>query len=167
MAEYLNREDVGVVREKKQVVVDRELNALYKKHGTVTEDIVIEAARKDSHPLHRYFEWDDSVAAQHWRKSQALSLIMASKMVVVLQKNTGAAPNVVRADQPEVRRLVSAFRGEGFKLRKDALADDGQRAAIIEKHKSRLRGWCRETIDIQELGGLRLAILGLIDEVAA
>lgn len=155
----MTKEAAGAVRERKQTVVDRELTKIHKKHGNVTETLLLQEARKPSHPLHEFFEWDDSIAAESWRKGQALSMIMASKMVVVLQQNANSPPSVVRGEQPEVRQFVSAFRGEGLKLRKDALADDGQRAAIIAKHKSRLRGWCRETIDIEELSPLREEIL--------
>ena len=155
---------VAIARERKQVLVDRELTKLHEKHGNITEAILLNEARDPEHPLHHYFEWDDTIAAENYRRNQALAMIMASKMVVVLQQQANAPPTVIRSEQPEVRRLVSAFRGEGFVMRTDALADADQRAAIVERHKSRLRGWCRETSDIEELSSLREVILRQLDD---
>jgi hypothetical protein len=162
--EYADKHDVSIVRERKQVVIDRELGELYEKHGTITTEIILEAARDADHALHKYFEWDDTLAAENWRKQQALHLIMASKMVVVLKEAQTGPPRVVHGERPEVRRLVSSFRGEGFKMRSEALSDDDQRAVIIERFRSRLKGWCRECVDIQELSTLRTTIMRLLDQ---
>lgn len=162
--QYLTKEEAGRTIEKKQIVVDRELTKLIKKHKTLNEEIVLEEAKRPSSPLHDFFEWDDSIAANNYRRQQAMALILASKMVVVLQENNGRPPTVAHAEKPEVRRLVNAFRGEGFKLRTDALANDGMRTALVEKYKGKLRGWCHEAVDIEELQDLRNAILEKLGE---
>lgn len=144
-------------RERKQVVIDAELEKLYAKHKTITVDLVLEEAAKPKHPLHSYFEWNDKAAADKYRKVQCYAMIMASKFVVQLVQDGKAAPGLVK-DKAKVRRLVSAFRGEGFKMRNEALADDDMRKAIVETKKSVLRSWCKSTIDIPELEPLRTAI---------
>jgi hypothetical protein len=153
--EYLPREQKA---EKKMVVVERELEKIYKAHKNITPELIINEATNRKHPLHDYFEWDDSVAAQKFRKVQAYSLIMASKFVVQLVEDGKVkAPHV--AERGKVRKLVSAFRGEGFKMRNEALADAEMKAAIIETKKGVLRSWCQSTIDIEELQPLRKIIL--------
>lgn len=152
--EYVGKEK----RERKSVVIDRELERIYKKHKVVTVDIVLNEAAKSSHPLHSYFEWDDQAAAQKYRTVQAYSLIMASKFVVQLVENGDTTPRQVTGTA-NVRRLVSAFRGEGFKLRTDALKNAESRAAIVETKRSQLRSWCNSVIDIDELSELRQSIL--------
>lgn len=57
------------------------LQAIYEKHGTLTPAIVLDEARDEAHPLHGRFEWDDSAAAEQWRKSQAQELIRSVKVV--------------------------------------------------------------------------------------
>jgi hypothetical protein len=145
-------------RERKSVIVDRELERIYKKHKVVTVDVVLSEAAKATHPLHSYFEWDDRAAGQKYRIVQAYSLIMASKFVVSLVENDEITPKQVKGSA-QVRRLVSAFRGEGFKLRTDALKDTESREAIIEAKRSQLRSWCNSVIDINELAPLRTTIL--------
>lgn len=145
-------------RERKSVIVDRELEKIYKRHKVVTVDVVLEEAEKETHPLHSCFEWDNERAAQKYRIVQAYSLIMASKFIVSLVENGNATPQQIKGTA-QVRRLVSSFRGEGFRMRVDALKDAESRAAIIESKKSQLRSWCNSTIDIQELEPLRQQIL--------
>lgn len=152
--EYVGKEK----RERKSVVIDRELEKIYKRHKVVTVDLVLTEATKPTHPLHSYFEWDDAAAGQKYRAVQAYSLIMASKFVVQLVENGETTPRKVKGTA-QVRRLVSAFRGEGFRMRVDALRDTESRAAIIETKRSQLRSWCDSVIDISELSEIRQNIL--------
>lgn len=154
---YVDKTEVKT-RERKQVVVDRVIDDIYAQHQTVTEDLILEEAEDPKHPLHNYFEWDDTVAAQKYRKAQALAMIMASKFVVVMQRNGEELPKVIGA-APEVRRLVSAFRGEGFKMRREAMSDAERRSVLVERKKSVLKSWCRETVDYPEFSELRELIL--------
>jgi hypothetical protein len=49
--------------------------------GLVARDVV-EHARADSSPLHKYFEWDDDRAAELWRERQARELISSFTITV-------------------------------------------------------------------------------------
>lgn len=51
--------------------------------GLVEPVNVVEAARDPQSPLHRYFEWDDTAAAQAYRLVQARKLIARVRVVVV------------------------------------------------------------------------------------
>lgn len=152
--EYVDKEK----RERKGVIVDRELERIYKKHKVVTVEVVLAEASKATHPLHSYFEWDNDVAAEKYRTVQAYSLIMASKFTVQLVENGATSPRQIKGSA-QVRRLVSAFRGEGFKMRTDALKNTESRSAIVETKRSQLRSWCDSVIDITELAELRQTIL--------
>lgn len=155
LVEYLPPESK---RERKSIVVDRELERIYSAHGVVSVDVVLLEAGDEKHPLHNYFEWNDADAAAKYRKVQAYALIMGSKFVVQLIQNGTAEVRTVK-ESGSVRRLVSAFRGEGFKMRSEALGDNEMRKAIIESKKTALRSWCKGTIDISELQSLREVIL--------
>jgi hypothetical protein len=154
--EYVSKQSAQLKREKKSVIVERALDELYEKHGTITTDLVIEEASKSKHPLHPLFDWDNAVAGHKWRQTQALAMIMATKYVVVLEKSK-APPRVVSS--APVRKFVNAFRGEGFKMRNEVLNEDDARKAMVEKKLAVLRSWCRETVDISELAQARAAIL--------
>lgn len=57
------------------------LQDIYERRGQLDPDIVLEEARPVSSPIHDRFEWDDSVAAEAWRKEQAHELIRSVKVV--------------------------------------------------------------------------------------
>jgi hypothetical protein len=158
---YKTKQEVGSGRERKQVVIDEALLALVRETGTLTTDLLLERAEDPRHPLHRYFEWDDSVAAKKYRQAQALAMIQANKVVATLIEQRKNAPALV-VGAYEVRGLVSPFRGEGFRMRTDALVEPDLRAAMIEKKYAVLRAWVRETVDIEELALMRQAILKLL-----
>lgn len=160
-AQYATKQQAGVKQERKSVIVDRELDRLYKIHGHLTAEIVLNAAASPKNPLNPYFEWDDAEAAIKFRLQQATNLLLGSKMVVFLNQPKNAAP-IATSHPVEVRRLVSAFRGEGFRMRNEVLNDADLRAAMIEKKIGNLRGWCDETVDITELQPLRQAILKVL-----
>lgn len=58
-----------------------QLLAIREKHGRLDPHLVIEEAREETHPLHSRFEWDDSVAGEAWRRSQAHELIRSVRLV--------------------------------------------------------------------------------------
>ncbi len=160
-SQYMTKEAAGQLREKKTVIIEHELEKIEQKHGVVTPVQMLEEARNPSHALHRFFEWDDTVAAEKYRLTQATHYIMATKYVVVLQAQQNAPPLAVAANAErtvQVRKLLPLSRGGGQVERDRALADQGARAYTVETKLGRLRGWCREASDIEELAPLREAI---------
>lgn len=49
----------------------------------LTRRSIVERAKPKSSPLHRYFDWDDSVAGRRWRLHQAGNLIISVRTVEV------------------------------------------------------------------------------------
>jgi hypothetical protein len=57
-----------------------QLLAIRTRHGRLDPVLVVDAARDEAHPLHSRFEWDDSVAGEAWRRSQAQELIRSVRI---------------------------------------------------------------------------------------
>lgn len=55
--------------------IEKELRALHSRDGVLTCEAVLEAARPENSPLHDYFTWDDSRAAERYRLIEAGKLI--------------------------------------------------------------------------------------------
>lgn len=55
--------------------VEKELRALHSRDGVLTCEAVLDAARPKNSPLHDYFTWDDSRAAERYRLIEAGRLI--------------------------------------------------------------------------------------------
>ena len=162
MTKYLNKSDAAVVRAKKSTVVEREIEKIYAEHQTLTPAMIVESALDEKSPLHRYFEWDNSKAADKYRLAQATQMIMATKFVCVLEDNGDIVPKVLRADRHSeqlVRKFLPAHgSGEGFVSRPTVLADAEMRSALIDRKKGILKSWCSGVVDIKELNHVRLAI---------
>jgi hypothetical protein len=101
--------------------VEKELQALADEAGELTPDLVLEAARDETSPLHSHFEWDDSEAAEKWRQEQARRLIRSVR--IVYREATDAerkrtVRKYVSVQQPEGRR---AYR-ESAEIAQDPVA---------------------------------------------
>ena len=100
------------------------VEAIRVKHGHVTADLVVSAAKSKRSPLHNAFEWDDSAAAHEYRLSQARHLI---RHVVVTMEVGGEERNVrafVALNAPEEKgrdyQAISVVLGDK-ELRQQAL----------------------------------------------
>lgn len=77
-------------------IIRAEIAKLEDGHGRVTPRIVLEAAKSAANPLHDYFEWNDSEAAQAWRIEQARGLIRSVKLVVTTERVAFSTVHYVR-----------------------------------------------------------------------
>jgi hypothetical protein len=80
------------------------LQSIYDQHQTLTPRLVVDLARKPSHPLHSRFEWDDSIAGERYRESQARDLIQSVKIRFTRRNKQEA----------DVRHFVSVRREDGY-----------------------------------------------------
>jgi hypothetical protein len=85
------------------------LQEIYREHGRLTAHIVLDEARDPAHPLHGRFTWDDSVAAERYRLSQARELIRTVKVVY--------KPATARSAEKSMRAYHSVPDGEGRSFR--------------------------------------------------
>ena len=76
--------------------IDAEINRLYKQNGTITPDLVVEAAKSPVSILHDFFEWDDEKAGAAHRLMQARQLITSVKINVVTETKMISAVSYVR-----------------------------------------------------------------------
>lgn len=57
------------------------LQQIYRTHGKLTPELVVEHAEDPESPLHDHFDWDNREAGDKWRKHQARMLICNVKIV--------------------------------------------------------------------------------------
>lgn len=84
--EILNIVGTFGVSKKDAGIIYKEMCKIHKKHGRLDRELVLEAARSKRSVLHKFFEWDDTVAANEWRLRQAGKLIGSCKIVVINKK---------------------------------------------------------------------------------
>jgi len=76
-------------------VAGEELDRIYQKHGIVNSMLVLDESRNEGAVLHGEFEWDDAIAAEQFRLSQASGIIRA--VVTVAGTNEDNTPLIIRA----------------------------------------------------------------------
>lgn len=74
--------------------VAQQLQSIYNENGTITPQLVVDTARDDAHPLHKHFQWDDSIAGELYRCNQAGQMI---RRVTITRTTTGGENVVTRA----------------------------------------------------------------------
>jgi hypothetical protein len=143
----------------KSGVIEAELARIHQQHGKLTAEIVVEAARDKRSALHSCFTWDDTLAAEEWRKEQARRLIQ-SHVAVERVQDQRSRPAV--AKMVEVRQYISAQPGYGYRSRDQVKNDAELREAFVKQKRSDLLGWCGSVVDFQEFDDVRSAIERLI-----
>lgn len=101
--------------------------------GLLRAEDVVDTARSPDHPLHKYFTWDDSEAAEQWRLTQARHLI---RKVLVIGPNgdedAAPVPKYVSL-RPDRKR-----KGGGYRKTSEVLSNKELLAQLEETAKKDL-----------------------------
>jgi hypothetical protein len=124
--------------------------------GVLMVDDVLDVARDPQCILHKHFQWDDSKAAEAFRRMQARALIQ--KCTVTIEK----APDI------PIRAFVSfnsdQITGGGYRMMVDVLDDvDLKDQLLLEMHHA-LAKWKRQ---INLLDKETAAIINALDDIVA
>lgn len=120
----------------------------------LTPEAVVAAARSPKSTLHKFFEWDDSRAAESYRLTQAAWLIRSVR--VTIQSPDKKAQFAVRAFV-RVTPDQDALRGIYIPV-EDALQRDEWRAEMLADAKRELAAFRQKYAVLAELGDVFRAI---------
>lgn len=120
--------------------------------GELTPQDVVKDARNPNSPLHSFFEWDDSEAAEQYRLKQARGLIRAVVAVFV------------RPDAPAIRAKAYVHIPEPtvphYRATEHAMSLQKTRTMVLQRAWRELQAWRERYKDLQEFAGL----IDVIDE---
>ena len=94
----------------KAEIAGKALEKIRKANGGLEPAHIVEAARPEQHPLHKAFTWDDSIAAESYRRQQARLLVRA----LVVIRMDGDSTN----EEPVYVHTSVASPEEGVELRR-------------------------------------------------
>ena len=126
-------------------------------NGRLEPKMVIENARDKNSVLHTCFNWDDSIAAESWRKQQARGLINHIEIVIQYkneEKTTKAFVNLVvqNGEEEEKSKYIPI---------EIVAKDEELRKQLIEEALNEIISWKKRYKEYQELA----LIFGAIKEV--
>ena len=115
-------------------------------HGELTPEDVVADARNHNSPLHSFFEWDDSAAAEQYRVQKACGLIR------------GVVAIVVGGEQPA--KQVQAFvhvpdpQEPHYRATDHAMSQEQTREMILRQAWKEFQSWKRRYQHLDELADL-------------
>lgn len=129
------------------------LEEMERKYGRVDPKLIVKDAKPPNSPLHKYFEWDNTQAADRYRLSQARQLI-ASVHVQTLDSKTLATPvrafvNIIPTENEDNRQYESITR---------VMATSDGRRKLLAKAKTELQDWQKRYAALEEFSAVFDAI---------
>jgi len=133
-------------------VIGEETELIMKERGHLTPQAVVDSASKNESRLHGFFEWDDAVAADQHRLTQARYLLRSIEVYYVLDEAEEAKPmkalyNVISAEDERVYVPLS-----------EVVSDDNYRAQVIEKALKEMKSWACKYRQYKELSPVIKAV---------
>lgn len=133
-------------------VAAHEFEIIEQQVGILTAGTIVDAARAETSPLHLCFDWNDRVAAEKWRRSQAGDMLRALVMIEPVPDEKMKSVVVrafasVRTDN--VQHYIPMIK---------ALSDDEYRQQILDQAAEELLSFRQKYHEIQELAEVINAI---------
>jgi len=129
--------------------------------GKITAELVYDAVKDPSHPLHNEINWDMKNAAQRYQLMQCRALIIAAYIV---KKNNDRA--LTQGATIRMRAFPSTGVREGFAPRQAVLSDEEGRRHLIRGKLSTIRSALVAVSDLPELDAFRTSVLQQIEDIA-
>lgn len=137
----------------KAAKVGQQLERIAKTSGGLTARCVVEDARSKRSPLHPFFEWDDSAAAEKYRQRQARHLIQA---VEVTYENVPGKPTA------PFRAFVNLEHKSGqespYRITVEVLSDIKLRGELLGQALAEAKSWQRRYERLDELADVFRAL---------
>lgn len=122
--------------------VGKELERIADVSGELEPHAVVDAARSEASPLHDYFEWDDSEAAEQYRQHQARHLIRSIRVVCVA------------GEEPPTTKIKVKIADAEVKARKPSEPRQRERSVVdeaLDTARNGLQALERKCADIQPM----------------
>lgn len=119
------------------------LEDTYNRHGAVTAENVLDDNREEGKPLHGCFEWDDAIAGEKYRLTQAGKLIRS----IVVIKQTG------KKEHEATRMLVSCGKPHEYHPINIVLENKDFRAEMLEDARRDFENFKRKYSVLTALAG--------------
>ena len=121
-----------------------ELEACADEQGYINAQLVVERARDEHNPLHKEFEWDDSVAANEHRKATARCMT-ASLVTVITRIESEPIAIETEIERPQSEIVTRAFvhvdtaMGSGYRAVSAALGNETERRYLLRQAKNDMK----------------------------
>lgn len=129
--------------------IRKELLKIKRDYGELTVDAVLQEAENEDNILHKYFEWDDEIAADEYRRYQARRLIAA----VYVQVKHPTEPDKVIDIQVFQNENVSSggMTQKPYRPIEEVMADPKERMELLRTQLRAAQAWSKRCEPFEEL----------------
>lgn len=138
---------------KEAAVVGKTLSNIQREMSVITPKIVVEKASDPRSPLHKYFEWDDTVAAQKHREWQARFLITSVHIVDAHSENQSPIRAFVNVS-PDGDDGDPFVASRGYVATSSIAGKQNYESQVISYAKNQLVGWKKRFGNYREFFGV-------------
>ena len=118
--------------------------------GNLTPKALVDASRRKNAALHDLFEWDNEIAAEKYRETQASYLIRSIEIVATgTSEPVRAFVSVTAHEESTERTYINVER---------ALSTNGTREEVLAIALAELKAFERKYANLEELAGVLAAI---------
>lgn len=104
--------------------------------GVLKVDDVLDEAKDETSPLHKHFEWDDTAAADKYRRDQARYLIQKCKITLIENE-----PVSIRAF---VSLQSDRDAGGGYRLTSEVVTDERRKQELLHDIQLTIARWTQK-----------------------
>lgn len=112
--------------------------------GKLTAEELVNVSRDEDSPLHSMFEWDDSIAAEKYRETQAYKIIRSVEVVI--------------ESSPIPQRAFETVEHKAYQRIERIMATEDMRKILLENAKRELQAFKRKYSRLNELAKVFKAI---------
>lgn len=127
---------------------------------TINANELLDASRDENAPLHNCFEWNDTIAAENFRRAQAAHLIRSIEVKII---RNDREPTTIRA-LVNVQSDTARRQGEYISIRR-AMDVPEYRTRVLKDALSELRSFQKKYSIYEELADVCTAINSFADKL--
>lgn len=135
--------------------VGEEFERIREAHGELKPEYVVEESRPEGALLHDLFQWNDTIAAELWRKEQASKYIRSVHVEIRNEKVTCTVRAFVNVTPAKSQPRQYIPMTEAI-LNKDAYAD------LLQQAKEEMAAFVRKYSQLEELNAVKAEMLKLL-----
>lgn len=141
--------------EKDSLVIATELKKIQQVQSVITPKLVVQVAEDEANPLHKYFEWNNTKAADRYREWQARQLILSVYLVDSDEENAVPVRAFVNLKPDDEDEFIP---DQGYVFTPSIASKANYQAQVLEYAKSQLVGWRNKFGAYREFFGVVKAI---------
>lgn len=150
----------GVLGDEQAPIVGAELDRIERERGCLKPTEVVDEARPKKSPLHRYFTWDDTEAAELHRQNEARALIRSVVIITVDDRATPPARAFVHVTSSAKE---TTFTGPAYVSTVRAMSDADYKTQVLNDALSELNSFRTRYQHLRELA----EVIAAIERIAA